>query len=228
MEFRILVYLNDVQIFLLLQYVLATEGFAATCVGSIEEAKSRLYDNEIKAIIIDCSSAVVDETSLSHLKTARFDVAIALVCNQADQHCGNMAADLVLTHPFDPVALIGFLRRVRLDALVERNGAGAGSNILRFADVELNIAGARVRRNGHELQLTSLQFRLLRHLLQCPTTVYSRRELIAAAWPDEVDVEPRTVDIHIGHIRRVLRKWGPDLIRTVRASGYALDTDARE
>jgi len=114
---------------------------------------------------------------------------------------------------------------LRLDALIERNDARAEVNILRFADLEMNIATAKVRRNGHALVLTALQFRLLRYLLMSPKAVRSREELIAAAWPMGIDVEPRTVDIHIGHIRRALKRAGPDLVRTVRARGYALDLE---
>ncbi|OJY78704.1 MULTISPECIES: response regulator transcription factor [unclassified Rhizobium] len=225
MEFRILVCAQDVQIFLLLRHVLATEGFMAFCVDSLKEAEDRLCDPDVRAVIADCSTCAVDAASLRNLKIARFDLSIALFCNRPNSQLNEAGADLVLAHPFDPACLIGFLRRLRLDALIERNDARAEVNILRFADLEMNIATAKVRRNGHALVLTALQFRLLRYLLMSPKAVRSREELIAAAWPMGIDVEPRTVDIHIGHIRRALKRAGPDLVRTVRARGYALDLE---
>jgi two-component system phosphate regulon response regulator PhoB len=59
--------------------------------------------------------------------------------------------------------------------------------------------------------------------MKMPNVVHSRDDLIAAGWPPEAEVELRTVDIHIGHIRRTLNQYGPDVIRTVRSIGYALD-----
>lgn len=69
----------------------------------------------------------------------------------------------------------------------------------------------------------TLQFRLLEALMQKPEIVWSRQDLIDAVWGHGAIVEPRTVDIHIGHIRRALARHGPNLIRTAQGRGYALD-----
>ncbi|MDL2205228.1 winged helix-turn-helix domain-containing protein [Brucella intermedia] len=71
-----------------------------------------------------------------------------------------------------------------------------------------------------------MQFRLLEALMQKPEIVWSRQELIDAVWGQGAIVEPRTVDIHIGHIRRALARYGPNLVRTVQGWGYALDRSA--
>ncbi|WP_440531381.1 winged helix-turn-helix domain-containing protein [Sinorhizobium fredii] len=63
--------------------------------------------------------------------------------------------------------------------------------------------------------------------MRTPDIVHSREDLIAAGWPREAEVEPRTVDIHIGHIRRALNRYGPNIIRTVRSVGYSLDEVAK-
>ncbi|MFA1624087.1 winged helix-turn-helix domain-containing protein [Rhizobium mongolense] len=94
---------------------------------------------------------------------------------------------------------------------------------LTFRDLELNITSHWVRRNGYPIHLTPTAFRLLHHLMKDPRRVYSRSELKNAAWPDGVHIGPRTVDVHIGHLRAALNRVGePDLVRTVRSFGYAL------
>ncbi|MGG6892255.1 winged helix-turn-helix transcriptional regulator [Rhizobium sp. BR 315] len=229
MDFRILVHSHNAQMFLMLQHVLAIEGFSVSLTASMEDAVNELHDKSVRAIIIDHSASEVCLRDVAALKAARREIAIALLCNQSDGALDvpfdETGADLVLSRPFDPAHLIQFLRRLRLDALIAKGGAEASADVLRFADLEMNSATVKVRRNGRDVPLTALQFRLLRHLLQNPEAVRSREELIAAAWPADSDVEPRTVDIHIGLLRRALRTFGPDIIRTVRTLGYALDLD---
>lgn len=69
----------------------------------------------------------------------------------------------------------------------------------------------------------TLQFRLLEALMQKPEFVWSRQDLIDAVWGQGAIVEPRTVDIHIAHIRRALVRHGQNLVRTAQGRGYALD-----
>lgn len=225
MAFRILIQSQDAQLFLFLQHVLATEGFAASLTCGAEETLAETREDDVRAIIVDCSAP---GAVLQHLKAARPGVEVVLLLRQASETAVALVkqADpgLVLDQPFNPARLIQFLRRLRLDALIEKGGARASQYVLRFGDLEMNTASVKVRRSGHDIPLTALQFRLLRHLMQNPDSVQSREQLIAAGWPPEADVDPRTVDIHMGHIRRALKMLGPDLIRTVRTVGYALDT----
>jgi two-component system phosphate regulon response regulator PhoB len=110
---------------------------------------------------------------------------------------------------------------------VDRQGKAAAAEQIYRHDIEMNVPRVRVTRNGNIVSLSALQFRLLLHLMKMPDVVHSRDDLIAAGWPPEAEVEPRTVDIHIGHIRRALNRYGPDVIRTVRSVGYALDALAQ-
>ncbi|WP_192254194.1 winged helix family transcriptional regulator [Mesorhizobium silamurunense] len=222
MEFRVLIYSQDAQLFLLLQHVLATEGFVASLAGG-----ALVSNDPVQAVVIDGSAARLD---LYPFRANHPQVSFILLSNQpaAPRKFGNAIADadLVLTRPFDPSRLIQFLRRLRAEALVTKRGIRSVETLLRFADLEMNPTTVKVRRNGHEVPLTALQFRLLRHLLKDPEVVQSRETLIAACWSREAEVEPRTVDIHMGHIRRALKRFGPDLIRTVRSHGYALAAEA--
>ncbi|RWG83382.1 response regulator transcription factor [Mesorhizobium sp. M1C.F.Ca.ET.193.01.1.1] len=227
MEFRILIYSRDAQLFLLLQHVLATEGFVVSLAGGANDILKLVFNDRVRAVVIDGSATRLD---LYPFRAKHPHVSFILLLNQPVPPRGfgsAMAdADLVLTRPFDPSLLIQFLRRLRVEAVVTKRGTRSAETPLRFADLEMNSTTVKVRRNGHEVPLTALQFRLLRHLLKDPEVVQSRDALIAACWSREAEVEPRTVDIHMGHIRRALKKYGPDLIRTVRSHGYALAAEA--
>ena len=84
-----------------------------------------------------------------------------------------------------------------------------------------------VRREGNPIQVGPTEYRLLRHFLENPGRVFSRQQLLETVWPHSEDIELRTVDVHIRRLRIALNEHGgPDLIRTVRAAGYALDAEA--
>ena len=88
----------------------------------------------------------------------------------------------------------------------------------------MDLVGHRVARDGREVHLSPTEFRLLRQLLESPGRVFSRSQLLDLVWGRDQDVELRTVDATIRRLRRALNAHGePDLLRTVRATGYALD-----
>ncbi len=88
------------------------------------------------------------------------------------------------------------------------------------------IAGHKVRRDGQALALGPTEFRLLRHFMEHPGRVFSRERLLASVWGRDSDIEPRSVDVHIRRLRKAINIGDqPDLIRTVRSAGYALDAE---
>jgi two-component system phosphate regulon response regulator PhoB len=90
----------------------------------------------------------------------------------------------------------------------------------------MDIADHKVRRDGTSLALGPTEFRLLRHFLEHPGRVFSRERLLDSVWGRDSDIEPRTVDVHIRRLRKAINLGDrPDLIRTVRSAGYALDAD---
>ncbi len=218
---KILVCVADAQLFLLLRHVLANEGFIAHLVTQPSEVVRLCRTEAAAAAFVDWSEGTLDKGSLlATVRSVAPPVAVILLLRAADGQNGAPACDLLLERPFNPVVLLQFLRRLRNLHLAGQ--AGSSGTVLRFADLEMNLATVRVKRAGKELALTALQFRLLRHLLQAPKVVCRREDLIDNCWPEHSEVEPRTVDIHIGHIRRAMDALGPDLIRTVRGRGYAL------
>ena len=128
-------------------------------------------------------------------------------------------ADDYLTKPFSTNELIArvraVLRRIR-PALIEDE--------VSHGDIRIDRAAHRVWRADKEIHLGPTEFRLLDHLIQHPGRVFSREQLLNAVWGSDVFVEVRTVDVHIGRLRKALNKFDQgDPIRTVRSAGYALD-----
>lgn len=86
-----------------------------------------------------------------------------------------------------------------------------------------------MRRNGADIHLGQTEFKLLQHLMRNCEQVCGREDLVANAWPQNIYVEPRTVNVHVGRLRKALNLDGaPDLIRTVRSAGYALDGETAD
>ena len=128
-------------------------------------------------------------------------------------------ADDYVTKPFSPSELVA-----RVRAVLRRSRPATDAEQLTFADLTMDLISHRVQRANRNLHLGPTEFRLLRHLMEHPGRVYSREQLLDAVWGHNVYVESRTVDVHIRRLRKALNDGDrPDLIRTVRSAGYALD-----
>jgi two-component system phosphate regulon response regulator PhoB len=131
-------------------------------------------------------------------------------------------ADDYVTKPFSPRELVA-----RVAAILRRVRPALAGQILTYGDIELDAVAHKSKRAGQTLQLGPTEFRLLRHFLEHPGRVFSRERLLDAVWGQDSDIELRTVDVHIRRLRKAVNLPGlPDLIRTVRSAGYALDTDS--
>jgi len=112
----------------------------------------------------------------------------------------------------------------RPSAVSEVVGPPAHDELLHFADVSMDLAAYRVTRGGREVHLGPTEFKLLRFLLQHPRKVFSRGDLLGAAWGNGASVDRRTIDVYIRRLRSALNGPGDtDIVRTVRSAGYALD-----
>ena len=130
-------------------------------------------------------------------------------------------ADDYVTKPFAPREVVA-----RVNALLRRARPLGDGHPVRFADLELDPREHRVRRNGRRLHLGPKEFRLLAHFMERPRIVYTREQLLDAVWGINSDIGTRTVDVHIRRLRKAINRPGePDLIRTIRATGYAMDTE---
>jgi two-component system phosphate regulon response regulator PhoB len=129
-------------------------------------------------------------------------------------------ADDYLTKPFSMTELLA-----RLRAVMRRIRPSLAEDVVQVGDIEMDRSAHRVRRNGKEIHLGPTEYKLLDHLIQHPGRVFSREQLLDAVWGSDVYVEARTVDVHVGRLRKALNLDDNhrDPIRTVRSAGYALD-----
>lgn len=129
-------------------------------------------------------------------------------------------ADDYMVKPFSPAELVA-----RVRAVLRRSKPERSMDELHYQDITMDLAAHRVTRGEAAVKLGPTEFRLLRVLLEKPGRVFSREQLLNQVWGRDIFVEPRTVDVHIRRLRQALNADGAqDVIRTVRAAGYALDT----
>lgn len=130
-------------------------------------------------------------------------------------------ADDYVTKPFSPRELVA-----RVGAVLRRVRPALAGERLSYSDIEMDTVSHKVRRDGTSVPLGPTEFRLLKHFLEHPGRVFSRERLLDSVWGRDSDIEPRTVDVHIRRLRKAINDGGrPDIIRTVRSAGYALDVE---
>ena len=133
-------------------------------------------------------------------------------------------ADDYVVKPFSVPELIA-----RVKAILRRAKPEMVATLLRAGDIELDRETHRVRRSGREIHLGPTEFRLLEFLMQSPGRVFSREQLLDGVWGHDVYIDERTVDVHVGRLRKALNKHrrASDPIRTVRGVGYAFNEEFR-
>jgi two-component system phosphate regulon response regulator PhoB len=142
---------------------------------------------------------------------------------EGDRSLGlDSGADDYISKPFSPRELIA-----RIKAVLRRARPSLLQDVLEFDGLTLNPETMRVERDGDDIPLGPKEFRLLSVLIERPERVFSREQLLDMVWGHGVFVEVRTVDVHMSRLRRALNKSKdaerkPDIIRTVRGTGYSL------
>ncbi len=130
-------------------------------------------------------------------------------------------ADDYVVKPYSPREIVA-----RAQALLRRANIDDGSGPLEYAGVVIDIDTHKVSRDGNPIHLGPTEFQILKTLIDRPGRVYSRDMLLDKVWGRDINVEERTVDVHIRRLRKALNSGGKaDLIRTVRGSGYAIDAE---
>ena len=213
---------------LLTRHILETAGHLTLAAKDPEKARELLEQKHIDLVLIDLAIAVGHrwvDALFREMVTARWTSKVLLLlrpdCRLPQEVLLLRKRGLmeVLQHPLSPAQLLASVQ-----VLLRRAEIEDSSNIT-SSDVQIDFRSYRIHRNGRRIDVGPIEFRLLHHLISKSPMVLSRQELIEAAWPRRVHVESRTVDVHIGRLRRELNKSGePNLIRTVRSIGYSFDS----
>ncbi|MEQ1929118.1 MAG: phosphate regulon transcriptional regulator PhoB [Parvularculaceae bacterium] len=223
---RVLVVEDEEALATLLDYNLKREGFEVEIAGDGEEALLRIEECAPDIVILDWMLPKISGIEVCRRLRAESGtrnlpvVMLTARSEEADRIRGlDTGADDYMTKPFSTNELTA-----RMRAVLRRIRPALAGEEVRVGDIRIDRTGHRVFRNDREVHLGPTEFRLLDHLIQHPGRVFSREQLLNAVWGADSDVEVRTVDVHIGRLRKALtRDDERDPIRTVRSAGYSLD-----
>jgi len=226
MTARILVVEDEEALSALLEYNLAKEGFDVHLSGDGEDALLLVEEDKPDLVVLDWMLPGLSGIEICRRIRARADtrdtpvIMLTARSDEEDRIRGlDTGADDYLTKPFSIPELTA-----RVRALLRRSRPTLSAEVATFGDLTLDRETRRVRRGDREVHLGPTEFRLLDCLMQRPGRVFSREQLLDLVWGRDVYVEARTVDVHVGRLRKALNRRGErDPIRTVRAAGYALD-----
>jgi two-component system phosphate regulon response regulator PhoB len=210
----------------LLQYNLEKEGYAVSICADGEEALIRIDEKQPDLVVLDWMLPTVSGIEVCRRLRQRSEtrnlpiVMLTARGEETDRIRGlDTGADDYVVKPFSMSELCA-----RIRAVLRRIRPGLAEDQVQQGDITIDRVAHRVRRGGEEIHLGPTEFRLLEYFMQHPGRVFSREQLLNAVWGSDVYVETRTVDVHIGRLRRALgRSPALDPIRTVRSAGYSLD-----
>ncbi len=229
MQPNILVVEDEDSLATLLQYNLEKEGYVVRAAGDGEEALLFVDEKLPDLIVLDWMLPKVSGIEVCRRlrqKPETRNVPIIMLTargEETDRIRGlDTGADDYVVKPFSMTELAA-----RIRAVLRRLRPGLAEDRIRFGDIIIDRVAHRVKRDDREIHLGPTEFRLLDYFMQHPGRVFSREQLLDAVWGSDVYVEARTVDVHVGRLRKALGAHEKgDPIRTVRAAGYSLDATA--
>jgi len=203
----------------LIQVNLERAGHDVRVASSIAEAEEKIRALLPDLILLDW--VLPDATGLALARRLRSDHRTRL--RESDKVTGlEVGADDYVTKPFSPLELIA-----RIKAVLRRRAPQRVDDVVEVAGLRIDPAANRITACGQEIELGSIEFRMLHFFATHPNRVYSRAQLLDEVWGDHVFVEERTVDVHIRGLRRALTPSGRDqLIETIRGTGYCFRRSA--
>ena len=222
----VLVVEDEEPLALLLRYNLEAEGFAVETVARGDEAELRLCENPPDLVLLDWMLPGLSGIELCRRLRNRPEIAALPVImltarGEEDERVRGLSvgADDYVVKPFSVPELMA-----RVKAMLRRARPQTVAPMLVAGDLDIDRETCRVRRAGREVSLGSTEYRLLEFLMQSPGRVFSREQLLNGVWGQGVYVDERTVDVHVGRLRKALNRGrARDPIRTVRGAGYAFN-----
>ncbi len=226
MSAHILVVEDEEPLALLLRYNLEAEGFQVDTVARGDEVENRLRESIPDLVLLDWMLPGISGIELcrrirANKENERLPIIMLTARGEESERVRGLAtgADDYIVKPFSLPELIA-----RVRALLRRVNPTRIAQLITIGDLEIDRETRRVRRSGGELHLGPTEFKLLEFLMQTPGRVYSRSQLLDAVWGHDVYIDERTVDVHMGRLRKAIAiDHGRDPLRTVRGSGYAFD-----
>lgn len=218
---------DEQAISLLLKYNLEKAGYETICVAHGNRVLSSVEKNLPALILLDWM--LPEMSGLELCKIIRNNpelknipiIMLTAKGQEEDKVLGLSAgADDYVTKPFSVPEL---LARIKTNLRRVSTTTAPVKKEYVFQDIILNTVEKKVFRGENYIQVGPTEFRILKLLISNPRLVFSRDDLLKEVWGNSVYVEPRTVDVHIRRLRKALNDYGPDYIRTIRATGYSLD-----
>lgn len=223
MPAKVLIVEDEASLAELLRYNLEAEGFRVSSAESGEEAELLVAEDKPDLIILDWMLPAVSGIELcrrlrSKAETRSIPIIMLTARGEESDRIRGLStgADDYVVKPFSLPELMA-----RVKALLRRSAPERTAEVLQSGDIVLDRAAHRVTRGSREVRLGPTEFRLLEFLMQSPGRVLSRSQLLDGVWGRDAFVDERTVDVHIGRLRKALvRGKERDPVRTVRGAGY--------
>jgi two-component system, OmpR family, phosphate regulon response regulator PhoB len=226
MNASILIVEDEEALTLLLRYNLETQGYEVETIARGDEADTRLKEGSPDLVILDWMLPGLSGIELcrrlrARPETRQLPIIMLTARGEESERVRGLAtgADDYIVKPFSVPELLA-----RVNALLRRASPERVADVLSFGDITIDREKKRVSRSGHAIDLGPTEYRLLEFLMERPGRVFSREQLLDGVWGSDIYVDERTVDVHVGRLRKALnRGHSDDPIRTVRGAGYALD-----
>jgi two-component system, OmpR family, phosphate regulon response regulator PhoB len=223
---RILIVEDEEALSLLLRYNLEAARYTVETAARGDEAEIKLRESTPDLVILDWMLPGLSGIELcrrlrAQSETRQLPIIMLTARGEESERVRGLAtgADDYIVKPFSLPELIA-----RVSALLRRAVPEKINDVLSFGDLEIDREKKRVSRAGRGIDLGPTEYRLLEYLMERPGRVFSRDQLLDGVWGREVYIDERTVDVHIGRLRKALnRGHATDPIRTVRGAGYALN-----
>jgi two-component system phosphate regulon response regulator PhoB len=226
----VMIHSRDPDFYVLMSHILVAAGFRASLAEDFEAVAGTDVPAMIAVLVDTCDNIDAVTAFCNALKanpsTAHLPLLALIRARHEQSYLSLLKAgiDEGFVRPVSPERILSYLRAISPSSPCSAVSPISPRPLVRFGDLDIDEQTRLVRCKTGSVQLSPIEFRLLKRLLEAPGRVLSRHDLIEAAWPANHHVNARTVDVHIAKLRRALEETtGRALIRTIRSNGYVAD-----